>query len=79
MPHALNAKVAIFLEENKENNVILLLFACHIMSFGTASNLKFKYDSEEEEEEDGDNFELHDNSIENGVRVPIHDLELDNE
>jgi hypothetical protein len=47
------------------------------MSFVTASNLKFNYDSEEDD--DNDNFELHDNSMENGDHVPVRDVELDNE
>jgi hypothetical protein len=41
----------------------------------TAANIKFKYDSEEED--DDDIFELHDNRIENGDHVPVHDVELD--
>jgi hypothetical protein len=43
----------------------------------TAANIKFNYDSEEED--DDDNFELHDNRIENGDHAPVHDVELDTE
>ncbi|PNF31624.1 DNA topoisomerase 2 [Cryptotermes secundus] len=40
-----------------------------------AANIKFKYDSDDEE--DDDEFELHDNSLENGGHVPVHDANLD--
>jgi hypothetical protein len=47
-----------------------------IVSFAvTAANIKFKYDSDEDED-DGE-FELHDNSLENGDRVPVRNAELD--
>lgn len=60
--------------------VLGILFAVykpwyHIISFVTAANLKFKFDSDEDD--DDDNFELHDNSLENGDHVPVHDAELD--
>jgi hypothetical protein len=41
----------------------------------SAANIKFKYDSDEEE--DDDELELHDNSLENGDHVPVHDAKLD--
>lgn len=41
----------------------------------TAANIKFKYDSYEEE--DAGELELHDNSLENGGHVPVHDADVD--
>jgi hypothetical protein len=41
----------------------------------TAANIKFKYDSDDDE--DDDEFELHDNSLENGDHVPVRHTELD--
>lgn len=63
---------------NQSRNAVWRIHKIVFLSFTvTAANIKFKYDSDEEE--DDDEFELHDNSLENGGHVPVHDAGLDAE
>jgi hypothetical protein len=59
---------------NQSRNAVWRVKTIFLSFAVAAANISFKYDSDEEED---DEFELHDNSLENGEHVPAHDSELD--